>query len=132
MASYFYGVTILYLLVSIALLVFVSICPIVQILVQDFLMILPIPVPLFSIHRQYCLGELHPIMIHTNRPTDIYTERKKQAGLSRATLEISSRISLNDSLGGLESFCWDELLKKVTFLLKSPHFIIYENKPMEE
>ena len=38
---------------------------------------------------------------------------------SRFPPRISSRISLNDSLGELKSFCWDELLKKWHFCLSS-------------
>ena len=43
---------------------------------------------------------------------------------SRFPPRISSRISLNDSLGGLESFGWDELLKKWHFCL-SPLILLF-------
>ena len=64
----------------------------------------------------------------------IFTD--KQAGLSRATLEISSQDFLYNFLKWFPrrsgKFLLGWVVKKVTFLLKSPNFIIYENKPVED
>ena len=55
--------------------------------------------------------------------------KEKQAGLSRATLEISSQDFLQNFLKWLSWRSWQFLLRwvaqKVTFLRKSPYFIIF-------